>query len=208
LQEGGHFDNVNRYFGPSCPIPGYRNLNAGKITIQGPGFGPLEVVPTPADGQQVYRAVLPNGTIRPGSFSVTAAAGTDVGPFESSVRIGSDIKITSSYPPGTILPSTQPVVVNWTGGDPDTWVTMKLVRHVNKTRDVYSFAQARTSSGKVTVFPGGGYLPGGPGPADAEIILVVTPDPDQVPAISASGLSLGGRHLWKYTYRFGGLTIQ
>jgi hypothetical protein len=29
------------YFGPSCPIPGYRSLDAGSITVQGPGFGPL-----------------------------------------------------------------------------------------------------------------------------------------------------------------------
>lgn len=208
LQEGGNYMNVSQYFGPSCPIPGYKNLDAGKITIQGPGFRPLEAAPAFVGGQQVYRAVLPNGTIRPGSFSATAGGGADVGPFESSVRIGSAINVTSSYPPGTILPSRQPVVVNWTGGDPDTWVTMRLVRHV-KTADNYSSVQARTSRGTLTVFPAGGYLPGGPGQTvDVEIVLVVTPDPDQVPAISASGLSLGGRHLWKYTYRFGGLTIQ
>jgi hypothetical protein len=118
------------------------------------------------------------------------------------VRIGSAIDVTSSFPPGTILPWRQPVVVNWTGGDPDTWVTVRLVGH-HKTWDRYDARRARTSSGTIAVVPTGESPVGA-----AEIILVVTPDPDQVPAISASGLSLGGRHLWKYTYRFGGLTIQ
>ncbi|MCW5980627.1 MAG: hypothetical protein KIT09_21285 [Bryobacteraceae bacterium] len=35
----------------------------------------------------------------------------------------------------------------------------------------------------------------------------VTPDPSLETAITAPGLSLGGRHTWKYTYRFGGLWI-
>ncbi|MCW5983126.1 MAG: hypothetical protein KIT09_33865 [Bryobacteraceae bacterium] len=210
VQEGGNLANVNRYFGPSCPMPGYRNLEAGKLTIQGPEFGPMEAAPSLVEDQRVYRAVLPNGTIRPGSFSVTAGAGSNVGPFESNVRIGSGINVTSSFPPGTNISSRQPLVMNWTGGDPDTWVTMRVVRHI-KTRDNYSSVQVRTSSGTAilgTVGGNPGFLPGGPGPVDSEIILVVTPDPDQVPAISASGLALGGRHLWKYTYRFGGLTIQ
>jgi hypothetical protein len=175
--------------------------------MEGPGFGSVEAPQTAIDGQPVYRAVLPNGTIRPGSFMVTAEGGTDVGPFQGSVRIGSGINITSSFPAGTTLPSTLPIVVNWTGGDPDTWVTMRVVRHL-KTRENYSSVQVRTSRGTATLNPAGGFLPPGPGPADTEIIVVVTPDPNDVPTISASGLSLGGRHLWKYTYRFGGLTIQ
>ena len=207
LHEGGDFGNVNQSFGPSCPIPGYKDLETGAVSIQGPGFGPLQAAPVTVDGRQLYTVVLPNGLIQPGSFSVKGEAGTDVGPFQSSVRIGSGINITSSFPPGMTLSSRQPVVVNWTGGDPDTWVTIRVVRHL-KTHDNYFSVQVRTSRGTVTLNPVMGFLPGGPGPADAEIIIVVTPDPDDVPAISASGLSLGGRHWWKYTYRFGGLTIQ
>lgn len=40
-----------------------------------------------------------------------------------------------------------------------------------------------------------------------EVILEVTPDAAQVPSFSASGLSLGGQHLWKYTYRFEAVTL-
>ena len=202
-RQGRGGSHITEYFGPSCPLPGYRNLDAGSVTIEGPGFGPVEAAPAVVDGQRVYRAVLPRGTIRPGSFRVTASGG-EVGPFQSSLRIGSGINITSSFPPGTVIRSHAigggPLTVNWTGGDPDTWVTLKLVTHWT-AYDNYDFVQARTSTGTaelgVTVQPG-----------SAEIIVEVTPDPAQTPALSAPGLSLGGQHLWKYTYRFGGLKVQ
>ena len=193
-------------FGPACPLPGYKNLDAGSVTIEGPGFGPVEAAPAVVDEQRVYRAALPNGSIRPGSFSVTASGGGDVGSFQSRLRIGSGINITSSFPPGTVVrlaASGGPLglTANWTGGDPDAWVTLKVVSHQGVC-DVYSFIQARASSGTATIGTQG--LPPGRG----EIILEVTPDPAQVPALSAPGLSLGGQHVWKYTYRFGGLTLQ
>ena len=203
FREGWGFSNVTESFGPSCPLPGYRNLDAGGVTIEGPGFGPVEAAPAVVEGQRVYRAALPNGTIRPGSFSVTASGGSEVGPFQSSLRIGSGINITSSFPPGTTVLRTggqRSLTVNWTGGDPDTWVMLKLVTH-RAPYDSYAFIHARASSGTATLGVG---LPSGP----AEIILEVTADPAQVPALSAPGLSLGGQHLWKYTYRFGGLTLQ
>ena len=204
FREGTGISNITESFGPSCPLPGYTSLDAGTVTIEGPGFGPVEAAPAVVEGQRVYRAALPNGTIRPGSFTVMASGGSEVGPFQSSLRIGSGINITSSFPPGTVVRNQstggRPLTVNWTGGDPDTWVTLKLVTHLGVS-DFYSFTQARASSGTATI---GTSLTPGP----AEIILEVTPDRAQVPALSAPGLSLGGQHLWKYTYRFGGLTLQ
>jgi hypothetical protein len=41
-----------------------------------------------------------------------------------------------------------------------------------------------------------------------EIVIEVVPDPSNVPTLSAPGLSLGGRALWKYTYRFEDATVQ
>jgi uncharacterized protein (TIGR03437 family) len=206
FRPGGGFSRVIESFGPSCPLPGYTNLDAGSVTIEGPSFGPVEAAPAAVDRQRVYRAALPNGTIRPGSFTVKASGGSEVGPFQSSLRIGSGISVTSSFPPGTVVrlaASGGPLglTANWTGGDPDAWVTLKVVSHQGVC-DVYSFLQARASSGTATIGTGG--LPPGRG----EIILEVAPDPAQVPALSAPGLSLGGQHLWKYTYRFGGLTLQ
>ena len=97
FDDGAHDD----YFGPSCPVPGYRSLDAGGVTIQGPRFGPVQTSVTPVQegqvsGLNVYRAVLPAGTIQPGSFSVKASGGTDVGAFQSSVLIGSEIHVTTA----------------------------------------------------------------------------------------------------------------
>ncbi|MCW5981196.1 MAG: hypothetical protein KIT09_24145 [Bryobacteraceae bacterium] len=205
FREGSGRTRAIDLFGPVCPLPGYTSLEAGTVSFQGPGFGPAEAAPVMVEGRRVYRAVLPNGTIRPGSFTVTAGGGAGVGAFQSSLRIGSGINVTSSFPPGTIVSTHGPLLtVNWTGGDPDAWVTLKLVNHFG-VLDIYNSTQARASSGAATVDPSS--LP--PRPAEtAEIILEVTPDPAQIPALSATGLSLGGQHVWKYTYRFGGLTLQ
>jgi hypothetical protein len=34
------------------------------------------------------------------------------------------------------------------------------------------------------------------------MVIEVDPDPSEVPALSAAGLSLGGQHTWKYLYYF------
>ena len=192
------------YFGASCPIPGYRGLDAGVVTIRGTAFGPVEPERAIVDGYQVYRAALPAGTIQPGSFRVDAAGGSDIGAFQSDARIGSGITVTSSFPPGTVLRSRATggsgITVNWTGGDPDTWLTMRIVTHLGYLDDVVRF-QTRTSRGGLTTF-----VVNRPGPA--ELILEVTPDPQDIGVVSAPGLSLGGQHSWKYTYRFTGLRIE
>src|SRR5271157_3923204 len=88
------------YFGPSCPVPGYRSLGAGTVTVQGPGFAPITTSVAPLQQQQVtgltvYQAALPTGTIQSGNFTVAAGGGPDVGGFQSSIQIGSEIQITS-----------------------------------------------------------------------------------------------------------------
>ena len=199
------------FSGPSCPIPGYRSLGAGTLAIQGPGFGPIQVPAVPlqqgqVSGLSVYQAALPDGAIQPGSFSATASGGADVGAFRSSVRIGSGIKITTALAGRTISPC-QPFTVNWTGGDPNTWVTLRVGSH-GGSLETFRMSQAHATDGTVALG-----LAGGP-PASiglfgtVEIVLEVTPDPSETPSFSATGLSLGGESLWKYTYRFEGVTFQ
>lgn len=196
------------FFGPACGLPGYRNLNAGTVVIEGPGFGPTVAGEADVVAQPNYRTVLPEGTIRAGSFTVRSGGEkSEVGPLESHVHIGSGIEITSSFPPGTVLTNYmfggRDLTVNWTGGDPDAWVTVILVSHLG-SYDSYGSTRVRASAGTASLAVAVQPARDGRG----EIIVEVTPDPDQVPALAAPGLSLGGRHLWKYTYRFGGLTIQ
>jgi uncharacterized protein (TIGR03437 family) len=205
---------VAEYLGPSCPLPGYRSLDAGTVAIQGPGFGPTPTFLMPLrEGQvsnlNIYQAVLPAGAIQPGSFSVNAAGGTDVGAFESTVRIGSEIRITTELA-GRVIPNSSPgLLINWTGGDPNTWVTARLVRHLGYA-DRWSYgSRVRASEGTIGVpaasrIQGGYGIPGGGYPV--ELVIEVTPV--ESPSFSASGLSLGGQHLWKYTYRFQGLVLD
>jgi uncharacterized protein (TIGR03437 family) len=197
-------------FGPSCPVPGYRSLDAGAVTIQGPGFGsmqaapaPLQQVEVPVSGLTAYLTVLPSGSIQPGSFTVVASGGADVGAFQSKVQIGSGIQVTTALA-GKAFNATQPITVNWTGGDPDTWLTFKVVSP-NGASERTASVQAHASDGTVTMDTVGDFLPI---VADViEMILEVTPDPAQTPSFSAAGLSLGGQNLWKYTYKFEGISI-
>jgi uncharacterized protein (TIGR03437 family) len=200
------------FFGPSCPVPGYRSLNAGNVTVHGPGFGPAQVPAAPLQsgpvgGLSQYQIALPNGTIQPGSFVANAAGGVDVGAFQSSAQIGTPIQITTPLA-GLPLPYNQPLQVNWTGGDSSSLVTIYLISHNGSTDQTISY-QGRASDG--TIFLASLLFFGAPptfgitiGP-DTEIVVEVTPDPAQVSPLAVAGLSLGGQHTWKYSYHFGGI---
>jgi hypothetical protein len=61
-----------RFFGPACPVPGYRSLAAGTVTTQGPGLSPTQVPSLPYQqgqlgGLSAYQATLAGGAIRRGS---------------------------------------------------------------------------------------------------------------------------------------------
>lgn len=208
IQDGACYVNVTDTSSSlSCPLPGYRSLNAGILTAQGPGIGAIQAVPTLSDGQIVSQAALPSGTIHAGSFQVSASGGNDVGSFAATIQIGAEINLTSSFPPGTTIRTGligepgPPIVINWSGGDPNSLV---IARYgvVNSAYRQGGICTARASAGSLMLANEG--LQTGPG----EIIVEVMPDPSQVSVLSAPGLSLGGQQLWTYTYRFGGITFQ
>lgn len=196
------------YLGPLCPISGYRSLDAGKVAAQGLGFGPAAAPVAPlrqgqVSGLTAYQATLPAGAIQAGSFTVSAAGGADVGAFQSGVQIGAGIQITTDLA-GIVFPCNKPVTINWTGGDPNAWVTITKVSH-NGIYDAYPIPwQARVSDGMATLPAGINPLPRSCNPDSLPIGLVieVDPDPSETAAFSAIGLSFGGRHTWRYIYRF------
>ncbi len=202
-------ENSYRYFGASCPIPGYRSLGAGTVTVQGPGFGPVPAAASPLQQGQVsgltmYQAALPAGTIQPGSLSVTASGGADVGAFQSSVQMPPEIRFTTALA-GIGFPCNQGVTIRWTGGDPNAWVTVSQLFNPADAYSVQNYSQAvRVSDGALTV----NMPPNGPPTCKNQpswplkLVVQVIPDPSEVAAFSAPGLSLGGRHLWRYTYTF------
>jgi uncharacterized protein (TIGR03437 family) len=231
--EGGILPPAYTYYGPACPIPGYSSLDAGAVTLQGPGLSAtpaktvqlqggtvLAFLPLPAAGLSpvpafesgqaggltVYQATLPSGTIRQGSFVVSANGGAGVGAFQSTIQIGSPIQIVTALANQTLY-AGHPFTIAWTGGDANSWVTVRLVDH----RGAYDYYAnewvARASDESIVItgqLPGESFGSNGP----YEMVIDVVPDPSQIPSFSASGLSLGGKHVWKYTYNFEGLTAQ
>jgi uncharacterized protein (TIGR03437 family) len=229
--DGGNLPGAYTYFGNSCPIPGYRSLDAGTVTVSGPGLPALAASPTPLPGQTVlnispqggftqtaqvqsgqasgltaYQAALPAGAIQAGSFTVAASGGRDLGAFQSVVRIGSPIQVTTALAGVIVKGSGPPFTIAWTGGDPDAWVTLKLLGHYGSSDHYSQEWVAQATDHQITIQ---GAAPTGLGVlGPVEIVLEVVPDPSKVPTLTAPGLSLGGRALWKYTYRFEGATVQ
>ncbi len=193
------------FLGASCPIPGYRSLDAGAVTVETPGSAAAPVPSAPfSDGQvgglTVYQATLPAGTIQSGAFTVSARGGADVGAFTSTINIPPPIQITTDMA-GLVLPCAGGFVMKWTGGDPSAWVTVKQIRHLG-TFDSYNAWQGLVSDGSIGIT---GVQParacvGGSYPID--LVVEVNPDPSKTISFSASGLSLGGQHSWKYSYHF------
>jgi uncharacterized protein (TIGR03437 family) len=198
-------------FGPSCPVPGYRSLGAGTVTMQVPGLGSVQVPPAPFQqgelgGLSAYQATLPSGTIQAGQYTVTANGGADVGPFQSTVQIGSDVQIQTAIARAILQPGG-PFTIGWTGGDPNSWVTVSVVFsgdcEIGCYQQVLEASQARTSKGTLTfVSPSLGACGRPPTPTLVTIRFEVDPDPAEITAFSALGLSLGGQATWKYLHTF------
>ncbi len=194
----------------SCPVPGYRSLDGGVVSIQGPGLGATVAGNAPVTTGQVsglsaYKVTLSSGTIGPGTYRVASTGGAEVGAFQSSLSIGSDIQISTILAGKTFSITSTPIAINWTGGAPNTWVTLTLVNHLGPY-DIGIYTQAQAADGTLRLGGTPQFL-GYTGP-NWEIVVEVTPDPSSIPTFSASGLTLGGRHSWKYTHRFEGVVLQ
>ena len=196
-------------FGSSCSVPGYRSLGAGTVTAQGPNLSPAQVPSLPFQSGQLaglsaYQTTLVGGTIQAGKYVVTASGGADVGAFQAAIQIGQDIQIQTALA-GLMFSSCKSLAINWTGGDPNSWVTARIVQHVPSSAGgsqfVNSASQTRTSNGTLTLQP----IPSNAcmiGPTPVVISIEVDPDPSEVNGFSASGLSLGGQATWKYIHTF------
>jgi hypothetical protein len=53
---------------------------------------------------------------------VTAKGGPDVGAFQAGVQIGADIQIQTSLAGANLFIGSQPFTIDWTGGDPNSWL--------------------------------------------------------------------------------------
>ncbi len=217
---GGCLGRTNAQDTPNCRgVPKccdlYENrLDAGGVTARPTGTAGLLYEPVFLEGRPSYMAVLPGGTIREATFTVSGAGGADVGAFESTVHIPAPIELTSSFPPGRNISSSRPLTVTWRGGAPDTLVRLRVISRLalrgQRPEALVAECLAWASAGSITLPTTGTQFPsiGLPSSAAAEIVVSVSAEGEQVQRFSARGLTLGGRHGWRYEFRFGGLTIQ
>lgn len=197
---GGDVEYVNTE-GPSCPLPADTRLDGGVITAQGPDWGPVTAEP---DAFHVYRFTLPPHAIHAGTFLVSGAGGSHVGPFETSLDIPAPIQ-PGSYPPGTRIPCClyysggKYPSFSWTGGTDESWVRVGVLSRVtNVTSDQLRFNDALAGTGKLffTVLDYAGIVP----TYDAEVTF--TQDAVSPVKFDAPGLSQGGLHRFVYRWRF------
>ncbi len=187
--------------GPRCAWAD-QQLDAGTLTIQGPGFGPVSV---PKDSTGRYVLTLPAGTIQPGTFTVTASGGA-VGAFTTSITIPEPIQLTTTFANHQI---NTPVTVSWLGGDAQSLVDVVV-------GDESYVEQVVPASAGMVNFPTQ-CVSAGLGPCTSQIFAFPVSGSDvvvrqlavasNVTTFQAQGLTLGARQLWTYEFRFTGVTF-
>lgn len=219
--EGALLPASMTFVGPSCPVPGYRSLAAGTVTVNQPNGNSASLAQAPyqedhISGLSINRTTLPKSSIGAGSSTIQASGGADVGKFQAEVNLGSDIQIQTDPTGSHIFAGCAVFTLNWTGGDANSWVTVRLIEQLPATAggfQVVDFAkQVHASDGTITMTGMGtsGRQPCATSPATPVTVSVeVDPDPSQIVTFTAPGLSLGGRATWKYVHTFAaGLVLQ
>ncbi len=184
--------------GPSCPdFNQNRNLDAGALTLTGAALASTQVRPAMVNGKLTYTATLPPGSIQPGTYTVKASGGADVGPFETSITLPAPIELTSPFP----ALEQRMIGVSWKGGDPDSAVELMFM---DTDYDGYQYgfaAHTLASAGMVSLDLRHTQIH----PTSALAILQLPKDSPL--KFQAPGLTVGGQHTWRYEflYKPGGL---
>jgi len=162
-------------------------------------------------GGAAYQQTLPVGFIASRTFEISASGGPVQ--FQGSIAVGSPIQVqTATLAPGTVVSSSVPFTVNWTGGDPGTLVTIYIVSGTGLAA-LADYAQADASAGTVTFDP---MCSGNPSPMGNGVFcsfglplapLEVVVDVGNTIPFSAEGITGGVQATWDYRYVFGGLTL-
>ncbi len=230
-------------YGPFVPPPAQacvaslpNTLDAGALTLSGPGITPVTLSRLNVGGRLTYEATLTAGALRGGKYQVAATGGEQVGAFTANANIPapiSNISVTdenqtTNLQPGTRLgtpcvvtsvspspiPCGQQYTLTWTGGDNRSIVTVQFI--VNGT--FRGLASAYAGTGAVSIYEGYAAYPGLCGPVlvnegctlipEGAVEVIVTQTPYHAPSqpFTAAGLGWGGESTWNYTWDFRGLT--
>ena len=165
---------------PACAASLPNTLDAGALTLSGPGISTTALSRLNADGRLTYEATLTPGTLQGGKFQVIATGGEQVGAFTANANIPapiSNITLTDdgNYQTTNLLPGTQlespceivnpfhtivpcgtQYTFNWTGGDDRSIVTVQFI--VNGT--FRALASAYAGVGTVAIYEGYAAYPG------------------------------------------------
>jgi hypothetical protein len=106
------------YSGANYPSAPELSLDAGQLTLTGPGLaGGSVVVPeinTTGSIGPIYSKMLPSGTlVGGGKYTLTAAGGTQVEGFSASATLPNNF--TTNVNTISLIDRTKPLPINWTG---------------------------------------------------------------------------------------------
>src|SRR5205823_8176828 len=134
--------------------------------------------------------------------------GSAVG-LTANLVVGSPIQLQTSFPPGTVISSSHPITVKWTGGDPGALVRVSLNSGQGAAaRSDYSYADAAGGSLIIAPYCTSGFCSFGlPLSANAQIIVQVLPDPTRIKTITLPGVTGPVQATWQYVYNFSGLSL-
>ncbi len=105
--------------GGKDPIAADAQLDAGTLTISGPGLSSHAVGVTQTATGPAYATTLTEGTlVNGGTYTLTASGGTQVGPFTVSATMPSSFTVTNLSSLSAIN-RAQPLTINWTGAGID-----------------------------------------------------------------------------------------
>jgi len=160
------------------------DLDAGTVTLTGPAGTNLTNQKIPEDANSYYyqigtEGITTTGSILQGTYTLTGAGGTDVGPFNTSISIGPPLTLISPLP--TIVTESAGLTVNWQGGNASDVVYIVGASYTtsgtvdNQTTNMTEFI-CTTSAGQQTLTV----------PASILTQLPITPPP-QVPAVTPDG---------------------
>jgi hypothetical protein len=198
------------YIGRRPPEPGVcaafypATINAGPITVSGPGLNQSTLTAQNQNGLIGYHAALPAGAITSGVYQLQGA-------ISATAQLPAPINVTSTLQPATKVNSA--LTVNWTGGDTQSMVTVQfLVR--GPTDTVSAFLAQQTVPASIGTVHFTGLLPTTIGtpqtyPTGAvEVIVIQEPISGPTQPFTVPGLTQGGRQTWAYTFDYRGLSNQ
>jgi hypothetical protein len=164
----------------------------------------------------VYAGSLPAGFVAPGVYTVAGTNGASVG-LNAKISVASPIQIQTAFPPGTVIPLSQPLTIRWTGGDPDSLVRLTLTSSSPVGGSTSSYTYGHAADGSLTMTPvctfGHALFPsvcgfGIPASSNASITVEVMSDPSKTPTVAAPGVTGPVSFSWRYAYGFQGLVLQ